>query len=208
MIKNNKKGHYNMVDEELESKKRALELWDKKIIDKFEVGTYKGLQQIHYYLFQDVFDFAGQTRTVNLAKGNFRFAPLLFLEDNLSTIEKMPEDSFDNIINKYVEMNVAHPFMEGNGRSTRIWLDLILKKNLEKCIDWSLVDKNDYLSAMERSPVNTLEIKYILKSALTDKIHDRQVYMRGIQQSYIYENQKRYDITKIEKELKKEELER
>ncbi|WP_282926118.1 protein adenylyltransferase Fic [Helcococcus kunzii] len=199
-----------MVDEELESKKRALELWDKKIIDTFEVGTYKGLQQIHHYLFQDVFDFAGQTRTVNLAKGNFRFAPLLFLEDNLSTIEKMPEDSFDNIIDKYVEMNVAHPFKEGNGRSTRIWLDLILKKNLEKCIDWSLVDKNDYLSAMERSPINSVEIKYLLNNALTDKINNREVYLRGIQQSYIFENQKRYDITKIEKtiELKKEELER
>lgn len=191
----------NNKNEEFLSKKRALELWDKNIIDTFEVGTYKGLQQIHHYIFQDVFEFAGETRNVNLSKGNFRFAPVLYLESNLSIIDKMPEDSFDEIIEKYVEMNVAHPFQEGNGRSTRIWLDLILKKNLKQCIDWSIIDKNDYLSAMERSPVNSLEIKYLLKNALTDKIQDRQVYMRGIQKSYIYEDLYNYNIKEIEKKI-------
>lgn len=185
-------------NEELLSKKRVLELWDKNIIDTFEVGTYKGLQQIHHYIFQDVFEFAGKTRNVNLSKGNFRFAPVLYLESNLSIIDKMPEDSFEEIVEKYVEMNVAHPFQEGNGRSTRIWLDLILKKNLKQCVDWSIIDKNDYLSAMERSPVNSLEIKHLLKNALTNKIQDRQVYMRGIQQSYIYEDLYEYNIKEID----------
>ena len=187
-----------LIDEELLSKKRAIELWDKGFINDFEVGTYKGLQEIHAFLFQDIFDFAGKTRDVNLSKGNFRFANLLYLESNLAIIERMPEGSFDEIIEKYVEMNVAHPFREGNGRATRIWLDLILKKNLNKCIDWTMVDRADYLSAMERSPVNSLEIKHLLKNALTDKVDDRGVYLRGIQQSYVYEDLNRYDIEDIE----------
>ena len=187
-----------LIDEELLSKRRAIELWDKGFINDFEVGTYKGLQEIHGFLFQDIFDFAGKTRDVNLSKGNFRFANLLYLESNLAIIERMPEGSFDEIIEKYVEMNVAHPFREGNGRATRIWLDLILKKNLNKCIDWTMVDRADYLSAMERSPVNSLEIKYLLKNALTDKVDDRGVYLRGIQQSYVYEDLDRYDIEDIE----------
>ena len=187
-----------LIDEELLSKRRAIELWDKGLINNFEVGTYKGLQEIHGFLFQDIFDFAGKTRDVNLSKGNFRFANLLYLESNLAIIEKMPEGSFDEIIEKYVEMNVAHPFREGNGRATRIWLDLILKKNLNKCIDWTVLDRADYLSAMERSPVNSLEIKHLLKNALTDKVDDRGVYLRGIQQSYVYEDLNRYDIEDIE----------
>ena len=188
-----------LIDEELLSKRRAIELWDKGFINDFEVGTYKGLQEIHAFLFQDIFDFAGKTRDVNLSKGNFRFANLLYLESNLAIIERMPEGSFDEIIEKYVEMNVAHPFREGNGRATRIWLDLMLKKNLNKCIDWAMVDRADYLSAMERSPVNSLEIKHLLKNALTDKVDDRGVYLRGIQQSYVYEDLNRYDIEDIEK---------
>ena len=187
-----------LIDEELLSKRRAIELWDKGFINDFEVGTYKGLQEIHGFLFQDIFDFAGKTRDVNLSKGNFRFANLLYLESNLAIIEKMPEGSFDEIIEKYVEMNVAHPFREGNGRATRIWLDLMLKKNLNKCIDWTMVDRADYLSAMERSPVNSLEIKHLLKNALTEKVDDRGVYLRGIQQSYVYEDLNRYDIEDIE----------
>lgn len=169
------------------SKKRAYELFDKKVIDTFEIGTFKGLQQIHAYMFQDVFDFAGQLRTVDLTKGNFRFAPIRFLKSNLEIIEKMPEITFDNIVDKYVEMNVAHPFREGNGRSTRIWLDLILKKNLNVCIDWSKIDKDDYLSAMERSPVNSLEIKTLLKNSITNDVHNREVYMKGVLRSYEYE---------------------
>ena len=191
-------------DEEYMSKKRSLELWDKKIIDRIEVGTVKGLQEIHAYIFQDVFDFAGQLRKVNLSKGNFRFAPLLFLESNLAIIDQMPENTFDEIIEKYVEMNVAHPFQEGNGRAGRIWLDLLLKKNLSICIDWAQVDKENYLSAMERSPVNSLEIKHLLKQALTEHIYDRQVYMRGIQQSYRYEDLDRYDIHDLERYYRRE----
>ena len=187
-----------LIDEELLSKRRAIELWDKGFINDFEVGTYKGLQEIHGFLFQDIFDFAGKTRDMNLSKGNFRFANLLYLESNLAIIEKMPEGSFDEIIEKYVEMNVAHPFREGNGRATRIWLDLMLKKNLDKCIDWTMVDRADYLSAMERSPVNSLEIKHLLKNALIDEVDDRGVYLRGIQQSYVYEDLDRYDIEDIE----------
>ena len=187
------------IDEELLSKRRAIELWDEGLINNFEVGTYKGLQEIHGFLFQDIFDFAGKTRDVNLSKGNFRLANLLYLESNLAIIERMPEGSFDEIIEKYVEMNVAHPFREGNGRATRIWLDLMLKKNLNKCVDWAMVDRADYLSAMERSPVNSLEIKHLLKNALTDKVDDRGVYLRGIQQSYVYEDLDRYDIEDIEK---------
>ncbi|WP_311537903.1 protein adenylyltransferase Fic [uncultured Anaerococcus sp.] len=187
-------------NEEYLSKKRAIELWDTGLIDDFEVGTFKSLADIHAYLFQDVFDFAGKIRTVNISKGSFRFAPLLFLESNLDIIEKMPETTFDEIIDKYVEMNVAHPFREGNGRATRIWLDLILKKNLGKCIDWDKIDKFAYLSAMERSVVNTLEIKYLLKSALTDRIEDREVFMKGIDKSYLYEDLYDISIREIDKE--------
>lgn len=183
--------------EEYLSKKRAIELWDKGIINEFEVGTFKGLQQIHRYIFQDVFSFAGKIRSVNLAKGNFRFAPLLFLEENLKIIEKMPENEFDEIVEKYVEMNVAHPFREGNGRATRIWLDLILKKNLKKCVDWQKIDKIAYLQAMERSPVNTLELKYLIKNALTEDTENRDVYMKGIERSYEYEEQNDIDIYDI-----------
>ncbi len=187
-----------MKDEELLSKKRSIELWDNNLINKIEVGTVKGLQDIHRYLFQDIFEFAGEIRNVNLAKGNFRFAPILFLNENLKIIEKMPENNFDEIIDKYVEMNIAHPFREGNGRATRIWLDLILKKNLKVCIDWVKVDKFQYLSAMERSPVNSLEIKHLLKSAITEDIDNRQVYMRGIQTSYYYENLYSYHIDNLD----------
>ena len=178
--------------EEQLTKKRAQELYDKHILDTFEVGTFAGLQQIHGYLFQDVYDFAGKMRNVNIAKGNFRFAPLLYLDDALKNIEKMPQDTYEHIIDKYVEMNVAHPFREGNGRSTRIWLDAILKKEIGKVIDWSKVDKEDYLAAMERSPVRSLEIKALLKAALTDKINDRTVYMKGIDASYRYEGYSTY----------------
>lgn len=187
-----------MKDEELLSKKRSIELWDNNLINEIEVGTAKGLQDIHRYLFQDIFEFAGEIRNVNLAKGNFRFAPILFLNENLKIIEKMPENNFDEIIEKYVEMNIAHPFREGNGRATRIWLDLILKKNLKVCIDWVKVDKFQYLSAMERSPVNSLEIKHLLKSAITEDIDNRQVYMRGIQTSYYYENLYNYHIDNLD----------
>lgn len=152
-----------------------------------EPGTHRTLQKIHEYLFKDIYEFAGKTRTVNLAKGNFRFAPVMYLDAALSNIEKMPQSDFDEIVEKYVEMNVAHPFREGNGRSTRIWLDLILKKELGLVIDWSQVEKEDYLMAMERSPVKDIEIKVILKAALTDKIDDREVYMRNIDSSYYYE---------------------
>lgn len=178
--------------EEQLTKKRAQELYDKHILDTFEAGTFAGLQQIHGYLFQDVYDFAGKMRSVNIAKGNFRFAPLIYLDDALKNIEKMPQDTYEHIIDKYVEMNVAHPFREGNGRSTRIWLDAILKKEIGKVIDWSKVDKEDYLAAMERSPVRSLEIKALLKEALTDKINDRAVYMKGIDASYRYEGYSTY----------------
>lgn len=178
--------------EEQLTKKRAQELYDKHILDTFEVGTFAGLQQIHGYLFQDVYDFAGKMRSVNIAKGNFRFAPLIYLDDALKNIEKMPQDTYEHIIDKYVEMNVAHPFREGNGRSTRIWMDAILKKEIGKVIDWSNVDKEDYLAAMERSPVRSLEIKALLKEALTDKINDRAVYMKGIDASYRYEGYSTY----------------
>ena len=183
-----------MQNEELLSKKRAVELYDSGKIDDFEVGTTKGLQQIHKYLFQDVFDFAGEIRNVDLAKGNFRFAPAIYLKDALKKIAKMPEDNFDEIVRKYVEMNIAHPFREGNGRATRIWLDQILKKRLGKCVDWSKIGKEEYLSAMERSPINDLEIKTLLRGALTGDIDDREVYMKGIQSSYEYEEQDDYDV--------------
>lgn len=169
------------------SLKRAYELFEEDKLKDFEIGTTKGLQQIHAYIFQDTFDFAGKIRNVNLAKGNFRFAPVLFLEQNLATIDKMPENTFDEIMDKYVEMNIAHPFREGNGRATRIWLDCILKKNLQQCIDWQHVDKTLYLQGMERSPINTLEIKTLLKEALTTDINNREIIIKGIEKSYEYE---------------------
>ena len=173
------------VDEK--SKQKAYELFDSGFVDNIEVGTVKGLQQIHNYIFGGLFDFAGQIRTVNISKGGFTFAPAMFLRDNLTKIEQMPEDSFDAIASKYVEMNVAHPFREGNGRSTRIWLDLILKKNLKQCVDWSRIDKTEYLSAMRESVVDPAKIKTLLKSALTDDIFNREIIMKGIDYSYYYE---------------------
>ena len=162
-------------EEEKITKLKALELFDSKKINDFEVGTFKGLSQIHRYLFEDVYSFAGEIRKVNIAKGNFRFASVLYLEDILKKIDNMPQDNFDNIISKYVEMNVAHPFREGNGRSTRIWLDMILKNNLNKVVDWSKINKEDYLLAMERSPIKDTEIKLLIENALTDRINDRAV---------------------------------
>ena len=173
--------------EEKLSKKKAAELFEKGLLDTFEVGTFAGLAKIHKYLFDDIYDFAGQLRTVNIAKGNFRFAPLMYLQTDLENIDHMPQSNFDEIIEKYVEMNVAHPFREGNGRSTRIWLDAMLKKEIGQVVDWSQVDKEDYLLAMERSPIKDIEIKFLLKNALTDMIDDRTVYMKGIDASYYYE---------------------
>lgn len=173
--------------EERLSKKRALELFESGMLHKLEAGTFKTLQTIHKQLFMDIYDFAGKVRSVNIAKGGFRFVPAMYLLDAPIQIERMPQSTFDEIIEKYVEMNVAHPFREGNGRSTRIWLDLILKKELQLVIDWSKVNKEDYLSAMERSPIKDLEIKFLLKNALTEHINDREVYMKGIDASYMYE---------------------
>lgn len=175
------------TQEERLSKKRALELFESGMLHKLEAGTFKTLQTIHKQLFMDIYDFAGKVRSVNIAKGGFRFVPAMYLLDALKQIERMPQSTFDEIIEKYVEMNVAHPFREGNGRSTRIWLDLILKKELQLVIDWSKVNKEDYLSAMERSPIKDLEIKFLLKNALTEHINDREVYMKGIDASYMYE---------------------
>lgn len=175
------------TQEERLSKKRALELFESGMLNKLEPGTFKTLQVIHKQLFMDIYDFAGKVRSVNIAKGGFRFVPAMYLLDALIQIERMPQSTFDEIIEKYVEMNVAHPFREGNGRSTRIWLDLILKKELQLVIDWSKVNKEDYLSAMERSPIKNLEIKFLLKNALTEHINDREVYMKGIDASYMYE---------------------
>lgn len=173
--------------EERLSKKRALELFESGMLHKLEAGTFKTLQTINKQLFMDIYDFAGKVRSVNIAKDGFRFVPAMYLLDALIQIERMPQSTFDEIIEKYVEMNVAHPFREGNGRSTRIWLDLILKKELQLVIDWSKVNKEDYLSAMERSPIKDLEIKFLLKNALTEHINDREVYMKGIDASYMYE---------------------
>ena len=178
--------------EEKLSKTRALDLFDKKILDSFEVGTFDGLSKIHSYLFSDIYEFAGKVRKDNIAKGNFRFASVMYLDEVLKKIDEMPQDTFDEIIKKYVEMNIAHPFREGNGRSTRIWLDMILKYKLNKVVDWSKVDKEDYLLAMERSPVKDLEIKSLLEDALTDKINDRDVYMKGLDASYCYEGYNTY----------------
>lgn len=187
-------------EEERISKQKALALYDTGLLDAFPVGTFAGLAMIHQYLFEDIYEFSGQMRTVNIAKGNFRFAPVMYLRPALESIDRMPQSTFDEIIEKYVEMNVAHPFREGNGRSTRIWLDCILKKELHQVVDWSRVDKSDYLMAMERSPVKDLEIKVLLHKALTEQINDRQVYMKGIDASYHYEG---YQIFRTE-ELAKE----
>ena len=187
-------------EEERISKQKALALYDTGLLDTFPVGTFAGLAMIHKYLFEDIYEFAGQMRTVNIAKGNFRFAPVMYLRPALESIDQMPQSTFDEIIEKYVEMNVAHPFREGNGRSTRIWLDCILKKELHQVVDWSRVDKSDYLMAMERSPVKDLEIKVLLYKALTEQINDRQVYMKGIDASYHYEG---YQIFRTEELAKK-----
>lgn len=184
-------------EEERLTKLRALELYDTGFLDTFEMGTFAGLAQIHGYLFQDVYDFAGKRRTVNIAKGSFRFAPVIYLDAALDAIDKMPQGTFGEIVDKYVEMNVAHPFREGNGRSTRIWLDCILKRELGRVVDWSRVDREDYLLAMERSPVRDTEIKALLKGALTDAVADRQVYMKGIDASYRYEGYSTYTMDEL-----------
>lgn len=174
-------------EEEKISKAKAKELFESGILDSLHPGTYVTLARIHEFLFDEIYDFAGKMRTVNIAKENFRFAPLMYLQVSLENIDKMPQSSYDEIIEKYVEMNIAHPFREGNGRSMRIWLDLILKKELHQVIDWSKVDKEDYLLAMERSPIRDIEIKHVLKQALTDEINSREIYMKGIDTSYYYE---------------------
>lgn len=174
-------------EEERISKKKAVELFENGMLNSLSAGRFATLQKIHKYLFDDIFDFAGEIRTVNLAKGNFRFAPMMYLQAALENVEKMPQSNFDEIIEKYVEMNVAHPFREGNGRSTRIWLDHILKTEIGKVVDWSKVDKEDYLLAMERSPIKDVEIKVLLKAALTDEVDSREIYMKGIDHSYYYE---------------------
>lgn len=198
----NKLGINNDVElakeEERITKLKALELFDTNIINEFEIGTYKGLTSIHNYLFSDIYDFAGKMRSVNIAKGNFRFAPVMYLEEVLKKIDEMPQDNFDNIIKKYVEMNVAHPFREGNGRSTRIWLDMILKNEIGKVIDWSKVNKEEYLLAMERSPIKDIELKILLENALTDKINNRDVYMKGIDVSYQYEGYNTYTMDELD----------
>lgn len=187
-------------EEERISKKKALELFEKAILDNLPVGKFPTLQSIHKYLFEDIYDFAGKLRTVNIAKGNFRFAPLMYLEAALANIDKMPQFTFDEIVEKYVKMNIAHPFREGNGRSTRIWLDLIFKTELHKVIDWSKVDKEDYLLAMERSPIKDIEIKHLLKNALTDDVDSREVYTEGIDHSYYYEGYTTFKTEDLSKE--------
>ncbi len=199
MVLENKLGLTSSADlareEERISKKKAIELFEKSVLDTLPAGKFSALQAIHKYLFEDIYNFAGKIRTVNIAKGNFRFAPLIYLEVALANIDKMPQSTFDEIVEKYVEMNVAHPFREGNGRSARIWLDHIFKTEIGKVIDWSKVDKEDYLLAMERSPIKDIEIKHLLKNALTDEINSREIYMKGIDHSYYYEG---YTIFKAE----------
>lgn len=191
MVLKNKLGIHDAAElaraEEKISKKRAVALFENGYLNDYEAGTFQMLAEIHKYLFEQLYDFAGKIRDVNLAKGNFRFASVLYLQTALETIEQMPQSTFDEIIEKYVEMNIAHPFREGNGRSTRIWLDFMLKKELNRVIDWSKVDKTDYLLAMERSPIKDTEIKHLLRQALTDRINDRELYMKGIDHSYYYE---------------------
>lgn len=199
MVLTNRLGITNATDlareEERISKKKARELFEAGMLDRLEAGTFSTLKSIHKYLFDEIYDFAGELRTVNLSKGSFRFAPLMYLEVSLANIDKMPQSTFDEIVEKYVEMNIAHPFREGNGRSTRIWLDLMFKAELGMVVDWSKVDKEDYLLAMERSPVRDIEIKHVLKEALTDEIDSREMYMKGIDHSYYYEG---YTIFKTE----------
>ena len=198
----NKLGITNEVElskeEERITKLKALELFDTDKINEFEVGTFKGLSDIHSYLFSDIYDFAGKVRNVNIAKGSFRFAPVMYLEEALNKIDSMPQDTFDDIIKKYIEMNVAHPFREGNGRSTRIWLDMILKNKIGKVVDWDKIDKEEYLLAMERSPIKDTEIKFLIQNALTDKINDRKVYMKGIDVSYKYEGYNTYTMDELD----------
>ena len=174
-------------EEERISKKKAVELFENGMLENLEAGKFQTLCEIHKYLFDDIYDFAGKIRTVNLSKGNFRFAPLMYLEAAVENIDKMPQNTFDKIVEKYVEMNIVHPFREGNGRSMRIWLDMMLKKQIGQVVDWSKIEKEDYLMAMERSPIKDIEIKYILNAALTDQINDREIYMKGIDHSYYYE---------------------
>lgn len=187
--------------EEKISKLNAKRMFDENFLDTLPVGKFVTLQKIHRYLFMEIYDFAGKVRTVNLSKGNFTFAPVIYLESAIKNIEKMPQSTFDEIVEKYVEMNVAHPFREGNGRSTRIWLDHILKNEIGKVVDWSKVDKEDYLLAMERSPIRDTEIKYVLKNALTKKINDREVFMKGIDNSYYYEGYNTYKTQDLNDEI-------
>ena len=206
MILKNKLGIVDIInlaqEEERITKKKALELFDNGILEKLGLGKFLELEKIHKYLFEDVYYFAGKISDENISKGNFKFAPVMYLKEALKNIDKMPQKTYDEIIEKYVEMNIAHPFREGNGRSTRIWLDRILIKELGQVVDWSKVDKNDYLLAMERSPIKDTEIKVLLKEALTDKINDRTVYMKGIDASYYYEGYYTYTIEEIDKEDK------
>ncbi len=198
----NKLGITNEVElskeEERITKLKALELFDTNKINEFEVGTFKGLSDIHSYLFSDIYDFAVKVRNVNITKVSFRFAPVMYLEEALNKIDSMPQDTFDDIIKKYIEMNVAHPFREGNGRSTRIWLDMILKNKIGKVVDWDKIDKEEYLLAMERSPIKDTEIKFLIQNALTDKINDRKVYMKGIDVSYKYEGYNTYTMDELD----------
>lgn len=180
--------------EEKLSKEKAVKLVEHGILDKQKAGSFQALAEIHKYLFEDIYDFAGKIRTVNIAKGGFRFAPVMYLESSLENIEKMPQSDFDSIVEKYVEMNIAHPFREGNGRSMRIWLDIMFRKELSMAVDWSRIDKEDYLLAMERSPIRDIEIKHLLKNALTADINDRELFMKGIDQSYYYEGYNSYSI--------------
>lgn len=201
MVLENKLNITNQIElnkvEEKTSKEKAIKFFDSGKINKIKAGTVSGLKQIHKYLFEDIYEFAGEIRNVNISKGNFRFAPVMYLEQSLKYIENMPQSTFDEIVEKYVEMNIAHPFREGNGRATRIWLDLIFKKELQRVVDWNKIDKADYLSAMERSPIKDIEIKHLLKNALTDKIDEREIFMKGIDVSYYYEGYDEYDIHKL-----------
>ncbi len=196
MVLENKLGIDNSAqlarEEERISKKKAVDLFENSVLDKMEAGKFSTLQAIHKHLFEEIYEFAGEIRKVNVAKGNFRFAPLMYLDAALANIDKMPQSTFDEIVEKYVEMNIAHPFREGNGRTTRIWLDMMLKKELGQVVDWSIVDKEDYLLAMECSPVRDIEIKHVLRAALTDEINNRKMYMKGIDHSYYYEGYTTY----------------
>lgn len=201
MVLENKLGLLNGSDlareEERISKQKAMRLFEENQLETLEIGTFKGLSQIHQFLFEDVYAFAGKIRDVNMSKGNFRFAPVMYLESALQHIDYMPHQTFDEIVEKYVEMNIAHPFREGNGRATRIWLDMMFKSSLKQVVDWRFVNKEDYLLAMERSPIKDIEIKVLLKEALTDKINDREVYMKGIDASYHYEGYNLYRTDEI-----------